>query len=72
MNSQRLISALTALIYSKITSWKRNYDSLMMMLNHSGIGFNSDDDYKIECDDEQWAQFVKVGDSLFCLDMHFS
>ncbi|KAG6430291.1 hypothetical protein SASPL_108355 [Salvia splendens] len=46
-------------IYSKITTWKKNYGSLMMMLNHSGIGFNSDGKYKIECDDEQWAQFVK-------------
>ncbi|KAG6413949.1 hypothetical protein SASPL_126665 [Salvia splendens] len=46
-------------IYSKMTTWKRNYGSFKMMLNHSGIGFNSDGQYKIECDDEQWAQFVK-------------
>ncbi|KAG6426802.1 hypothetical protein SASPL_111036 [Salvia splendens] len=46
-------------IYSKITTWKRNYGSLKMMLNHCGIGFNSDGTYRIECDDEQWAQFVK-------------
>ncbi|KAG6382229.1 hypothetical protein SASPL_158138 [Salvia splendens] len=46
-------------IYSKITTWKRNYGSLKMMLNHSGIGVNSDGQYKIECDDEQWAQLVK-------------
>ncbi|KAG6387119.1 hypothetical protein SASPL_152304 [Salvia splendens] len=46
-------------IYSKITTWKRNYGSLKMMLNHSGIGVNSDGQYKIECDDKQWAQFVK-------------
>ncbi|XP_047945776.1 uncharacterized protein LOC125192284 [Salvia hispanica] len=46
-------------IYSKITTWKRNYGSLKMMLNHSGIGFNSDGKYRIECDDEQWAHFVK-------------
>ena len=51
-------------IYSKITTWKMNYGSLMMMLNHSGIGFNSDGNYKIECDDESWAQFVKVCDNL--------
>ncbi|KAG6411087.1 hypothetical protein SASPL_129161 [Salvia splendens] len=49
-------------IYSKMTTWKRNYGSLKMMLNHSGIGFNSDGQYKIECDDEQWAQFVKLID----------
>lgn len=47
-------------MYSKITTWKMNYGSLMMMLNHSGIGF--DGDHKIKCDDEQWAQFVKVCD----------
>ncbi|KAG6387655.1 hypothetical protein SASPL_152847 [Salvia splendens] len=46
-------------IYSKITTWKRNYGSLKMMLNHSGIGFNSDGTYRIECDDEQWALFCK-------------
>ena len=40
----------------------------MNMLKLSGIGFSSD--YKIECDDEQWAHIVKVGDSLFSLDMH--
>ena len=27
-------------IYSKITTWKRQYNSLKMMLNLSGIGFN--------------------------------
>ena len=47
-------------IYSKISVWKKHYGSLKMMLNHSGIGFNSDGNYKIECDDESWAQFVKV------------
>ena len=40
-------------IYSKITTCKRNYESLMMMLNHSSIGFNSDGNYKIEYDNEQ-------------------
>ncbi|KAG6406341.1 hypothetical protein SASPL_133941 [Salvia splendens] len=46
-------------IYSKITTWKRNYGSLNMMLNHSGIGFNSDGSYRIEADDEQWDLFCK-------------
>ncbi|KAG6430448.1 hypothetical protein SASPL_108515 [Salvia splendens] len=46
-------------IYSKITTWKRSYGSLKMMLNHSGIGFNSDGTYRIEADDEQWALFCK-------------
>ncbi|KAG6434346.1 hypothetical protein SASPL_105973 [Salvia splendens] len=40
-------------IYSKITTWKRNYGSLKMMLNYSDIGFNSDGTYRIEYDDEQ-------------------
>ena len=52
-------------IYSKITSWKRNHGSLKMMLNHSGIGFNSDGTYRIKCDDEQWALFCKVCIVLF-------
>ncbi|KAL1539984.1 hypothetical protein AAHA92_24404 [Salvia divinorum] len=26
----------------------------------SGVGFNSDGDWKIECNDEQWAQIVKA------------
>lgn len=56
-------------IYSKITTWKKNYGSLTTMLNHSGIGFNSDGNYKIECDDEQWAHFVKVYDNLALLDL---
>lgn len=47
-------------IYSKMTTWKRNYGSLKMMLNYSGIGFNSDGNYRIDADDESWAQFVKV------------
>ncbi|KAG6395957.1 hypothetical protein SASPL_142091 [Salvia splendens] len=46
-------------IYSKITTWKRNYESLKTMLSYSGIGFNSDGTYRIECDDEQWALFCK-------------
>ncbi|KAG6416497.1 hypothetical protein SASPL_123927 [Salvia splendens] len=48
-------------IYSKITTWKRNYGSLKTMLNYSGIGFNSDGTYRLECDDEQWALFCKRG-----------
>ncbi|KAG6431440.1 hypothetical protein SASPL_109519 [Salvia splendens] len=54
-------------IYSKITTWKRSYGSLKMMLNHSGIGFNSDGTYRIEADDEQWALFCKVRNVLFAL-----
>ncbi|KAG6382510.1 hypothetical protein SASPL_157822 [Salvia splendens] len=35
-------------IYSKITTRKRSYGSLKMMLNHSGIGFNSDGTYELK------------------------
>ena len=44
---------------------KRNHESLKMMLNHNGIGFNSDGTYRIECDDESWALFCKVCGLLF-------
>ncbi|KAG6399965.1 hypothetical protein SASPL_141453 [Salvia splendens] len=43
-------------IKSKITSWKKNYYSLMQILDRSGVGFNADGEYKIDIDDEQWAQ----------------
>ncbi|KAL1564399.1 hypothetical protein AAHA92_06748 [Salvia divinorum] len=49
-------------INSKITTWKRCYNSLLLILDHSGIGFNSDNDFKIECNDEQWSQIVKWAD----------
>ncbi|KAL1557052.1 hypothetical protein AAHA92_10867 [Salvia divinorum] len=47
-------------INSKITTWKRCYYSLSLILDRSGVGFNSDGDFKIECNDEQWSQIVKV------------
>ncbi|XP_042001907.1 uncharacterized protein LOC121751256 [Salvia splendens] len=46
-------------VYSKFSTWKKNYSSLCTMLDRSGVGFNLHDDYKIECDDEQWAQIVQ-------------
>ncbi|XP_042000290.1 uncharacterized protein LOC121749738 isoform X1 [Salvia splendens] len=46
-------------IYSKITTWKRNYYSLMTILDRSGVGFNPHGDYKIDIDDEQWSQVVQ-------------
>ncbi|KAG6432748.1 hypothetical protein SASPL_104334 [Salvia splendens] len=46
-------------IKSKITSWKKNYYSLMQILDRSGVGFNADGEYKIDIDDEQWAQVVQ-------------
>ena len=47
-------------IYSKVSTWKKNYSSLLNIINRSGVGFNSDGDYKIECDDEQWSQIGQV------------
>ncbi|KAL1535659.1 hypothetical protein AAHA92_28414 [Salvia divinorum] len=47
-------------IHSKINTWKRCYHSLSLILDRSGVGFNSDGDWKIECNDEQWAQIVKA------------
>ncbi|KAG6406466.1 hypothetical protein SASPL_134068 [Salvia splendens] len=46
-------------IKSKISTWKRNYYSLTLILDHSGVGFNADGNYKIDIDDEQWAQVVQ-------------
>ncbi|KAG6392976.1 hypothetical protein SASPL_147206 [Salvia splendens] len=45
---------------SKITTWKRDYDSLSLILDRSGVGFNANNDFKIDCNDEQWAQIVKA------------
>ncbi|KAL1564394.1 hypothetical protein AAHA92_06744 [Salvia divinorum] len=47
-------------INSKITTWKRCYNSLLLLLDRAKIGFNSDNDSKIECNDEQWSQIVKA------------
>ncbi|KAG6400992.1 hypothetical protein SASPL_137837 [Salvia splendens] len=47
-------------VYSKVTTWKRNYSSLVAMMNRSGVGFNNNGDFKIDCSDEQWAQIVQI------------
>ncbi|XP_057783185.1 uncharacterized protein LOC131001032 [Salvia miltiorrhiza] len=46
-------------IHSKISIWKRNYGSLTTILGKSGIGFNVDGKYMIDCDDDQWDLIVK-------------
>ncbi|KAG6387464.1 hypothetical protein SASPL_152654 [Salvia splendens] len=43
-----------------ISTWKRDYHSLSLILSRSRIGFNSDGRHRIECNDEQWAQIVKA------------
>lgn len=47
-------------IVSKISAWKKNYNSLRGILSRSGVGFNLNNDYKIDIDDDQWAQVVAV------------
>lgn len=47
-------------INSKIGAWKKSYGILRSILSRSGIGFNTDGDYKIDCSDEQWEQIVAV------------
>ncbi|KAG6408083.1 hypothetical protein SASPL_131086 [Salvia splendens] len=46
-------------VNSKICQWKKSYNSLGLILGRSGVGFNVNEDYKIDCDDDQWSQIVK-------------
>ncbi|KAG6424920.1 hypothetical protein SASPL_115343 [Salvia splendens] len=46
-------------INSKISQWKKSYSSLSAILGRSGVGFNMNGDFKIDCDDDQWEQIVK-------------
>ncbi|XP_042013139.1 uncharacterized protein LOC121761568 isoform X1 [Salvia splendens] len=45
-------------VNSKLTAWKKSYQSLRNILSRSGVGFNSDNEYRIECDDDQWEAIV--------------
>ncbi|KAL1563231.1 hypothetical protein AAHA92_05721 [Salvia divinorum] len=47
-------------VVSKITAWKMSYGSLRCILGRSGVGFNMNGEYKIDIDDDQWAQVVMV------------
>ncbi|KAG6430918.1 hypothetical protein SASPL_108992 [Salvia splendens] len=47
-------------ITSKISQWKKSYTSLCGILGRSGVGFNLHNDYKIDCDDDQWEQIIKL------------
>lgn len=47
-------------IQSKITAVKKSYNLLVKILDRSGVGFNVHGDFKIDCDDDQWDQIVKV------------
>ncbi|XP_057811504.1 uncharacterized protein At2g29880-like [Salvia miltiorrhiza] len=45
-------------INSKVTTWKKTYYSLWNILKVSGVGFNVNGKHMIDCDDEQWQNFV--------------
>ena len=47
-------------IQSKIHIWKKNYGAVAQLLDKSGVGFNIHGDYKIDCDEHQWAEIIKV------------
>ncbi|XP_057798099.1 uncharacterized protein LOC131014226 isoform X2 [Salvia miltiorrhiza] len=51
-------------INSKVTTWKKTYYSLWNILKTSGVGFNVDGKHMIDCDDEQWENFVRVDNSV--------
>ncbi|KAL1548833.1 hypothetical protein AAHA92_17017 [Salvia divinorum] len=47
-------------IGSKIHTWKKIYGALSLVLGRSGVGFNLNGDYKIDCNEEQWDQIIKA------------
>ncbi|XP_042044750.1 uncharacterized protein LOC121790663 [Salvia splendens] len=47
-------------ISSKIHTWKKIYGALSLVLGRSGVGFNLNGDYKIDCNEEQWEQIIKA------------
>ncbi|XP_057770359.1 uncharacterized protein LOC130990160 [Salvia miltiorrhiza] len=47
-------------INSKLGAWKRNYNSLCLILDKTGVGFNSKGTFMIDCNNEQWEQIVVV------------
>ena len=58
-------------VTSKLTAWKKHYTSLKNILARSGVGFNSDNEYKIECDDDQWETIVMVSTCQFCVEIGY-
>lgn len=47
-------------INSKLSSWKKNYYSLTSMLSRSGVGWNLNGNFTIDCTNDQWELIVKV------------
>ncbi|XP_041995022.1 uncharacterized protein LOC121745260 [Salvia splendens] len=39
-------------VTSKISAWKKSYNSMRGILSRTGVGFNPHGDFKIDCDDE--------------------
>ncbi|XP_057793018.1 uncharacterized protein LOC131009620 [Salvia miltiorrhiza] len=46
-------------INSKISAWKKNYNSLSTMLGISGVGFNVHGDHMVDVTNEQWELIAK-------------
>ncbi|XP_057780224.1 uncharacterized protein At2g29880-like [Salvia miltiorrhiza] len=45
-------------VNSKICAWKKHYNSLVLMLANTGVGFNVNGDHMVNCTDEQWEHIV--------------
>ncbi|XP_057798151.1 uncharacterized protein LOC131014254 [Salvia miltiorrhiza] len=46
-------------INSKISAWKKSYNSLLTALDVSGVGFNAKGTFMLDCDNDQWEQILK-------------
>ena len=47
-------------IQSKMHTWKKFYGALSQVLSKSGIRFNLKGDFKIDCEDAEWQEILKV------------
>lgn len=55
-------------IQSRLTTWKRNYASLTTILSRSGVGFNLNGDFQVNCDKAEWEEIMKVESFLlYCI-----
>lgn len=43
-------------INSKITAWKKDYYALCDVLSKSGVGFNFEGNFTVDCDKSQWDE----------------
>ncbi|XP_057777266.1 uncharacterized protein LOC130995830 [Salvia miltiorrhiza] len=46
-------------INSKLSAWKKSYNSLLLALDVSGVGFNAKGTFMLDCDNDQWEMIVK-------------